>query len=121
QVGIEVPPRLDELDAGHATGGVRVAKVGEEPCPVRLDEERCIRALEPRQVADVDRVRDEQRLLERRAQAVEAAAHFLLARKSSASRYPSGPLPITRCSTRSAMTENRRQSSRSSTFDRCTS
>ena len=59
--------RLDELDALDRPRGLGVAEVAEEPHALRLDEERRVRAREPDEVADVDAVRDEQRLLEARA------------------------------------------------------
>ena len=49
---------------------LRVPEVGEEPHALGLDEERRVRAGETRQVADVRRVRDEERLLEALAAAV---------------------------------------------------
>ncbi len=131
-VGQQRAGRLDELDALDGAGGVAVAEVGEEQHPLGLDDERRVRAAQPRQVAHVDEVRDDQRLEASRpgrgevreplAQPLDARAHRCPStRNSSASRYPSGPLPMIRLAARSATTEKRRHSSRSSTFDRCTS
>ena len=64
--------RLDALDRPRL---LDVAEVGEEARAVRLDEERRVRAVEAGQIADVDEIRDEQRLLEQLAQAVDPVAH----------------------------------------------
>src|SRR5205807_9304886 len=112
---------LDELDALDCRRRLRVAEIRVERQALLADKESGVRADEAGQVADVDRVRDEERLLERAAQPLDPVVHARPARNSSASRYPSGPLPTMRWAARSEMTETRRQSSRSSTFERCTS
>jgi hypothetical protein len=65
-----VPLCLLELDALDLAGALGVAEVREEPRPVGLDEDRGVRALEAREVEDVRRRRDEERLLEEAAQPV---------------------------------------------------
>jgi hypothetical protein len=85
EVGIERAARLRELDAVDGTAGICIAEVGEQAQPLGLDEERRVRALEAGQVAEVRRVADEQRLVERGAQALDAVAHRA-ARNSRASR-----------------------------------
>jgi hypothetical protein len=67
--------RLLELDAGDCARRLGIAKVGEEPHAVRLDQQRGVRALEAGQVAHAYGVRYEQRLLERRAQPLDAGVH----------------------------------------------
>src|SRR5205085_1417576 len=121
EIGPDVALRLGELDALDGAAGVGVAEVAEELGPLRLDEKRGVRAGEADEVADVGAARDEERLLEQRTQPVDAGHRRLSARNSSASRYPSGPLPTTRVAAISVSTECRRHSSRSSMFDRCTS
>ena len=82
----EVTLRLDELDAVDRSRGLGVAEVREDADALGLDEERGVRALEPAEIEDVGRVGDEQRLLQPLAQAVDALAHELAPRYSSASR-----------------------------------
>ena len=117
--------RFLEPDTIDRAGGFRVAKVGEQPHAVVVHEQSRVRALEPEQVVDVRGVRDQQGLLERSAQPLDSRGHDFrvpcATRNASASRYPSGPFPITRSAARSASTECFRQSSRSSMFERCTS
>src|SRR5262249_9767225 len=60
----EVALRVDELDAFDLAGGLCVAEVGVEPDAIGLDDERGIRAHETAEVANVGRVRDEERFLE---------------------------------------------------------
>jgi hypothetical protein len=57
--------RLFELDSLDRARSLRVAKVGEEPQAIRLDQECRVRALEAEEVEDVRRIGDEQRFLER--------------------------------------------------------
>src|SRR6266511_1421800 len=121
EVGEHVPPGDPELDAFDLLACLRVAEVAEQPYTVRLEDEGGVRALEAGQVADVDRERDEERLLEPSLQLLEAAVHADSFRNSSASRYPSGPLPMMRRAARSAMTECFRHSSRAPMSERCTS
>jgi hypothetical protein len=77
--------RLDELDALDRAPGLGVAEVAEQPHAVGLDQQRRVRAREADEVADVDAVRDEQRLFEALAQAVDPR-HVRSARNSRASR-----------------------------------
>ncbi len=78
--GQQAPRGLDERDAGDLAPALRVAEVREERRrPVRLDEQRGVRAREPREVADVRlpaedvrRPRDEQRLVEERGKPLDA-------------------------------------------------
>jgi len=65
---------LLDLHPLELAGALRVAEVGEEPDPVRLDEQGCVGAVKTGQVEDVDERRDEQRLLQQLAQAVYARA-----------------------------------------------
>src|SRR5207248_2206108 len=88
---------------------------------VALDEERAVRAFEADEIDDVHRVRDEQRLLEPFLQPCQAIVHAFSFRYSRPSRYPSAPWPTKRVATRSRITEFFLHSSRSSTFERCTS
>ena len=118
---VEGPLRLDELHSLDRAAELRVTEVAEEPYLVGLDHERRVRALEADEVADVDEIRDEQRLFQARLEALDAGHAGCSARNSKASRYPSGPLPTMRHAATSAITEWRRQSSRSSMFERCTS
>jgi hypothetical protein len=60
QVPEQVALRLDDLDAFDRAGGLEVAPVRGENEAVASDDERRVRALEARQVADVDRPRDEE-------------------------------------------------------------
>ena len=85
QPAVQVPLRDRELDVRHALAGLRIAEVAEEPSAARLDQQRRVRAVEPGQVADVDRGGDEERLLDPLLQLLEPviAASF---RYSSASR-----------------------------------
>src|SRR5262245_32177622 len=78
--------RLDELDARDRPPGLGVAEVAEQPRAVRLDQQGGVRAGEADEVADIDAVRDEERLFEALAQAVDATRHVRPARNSSASR-----------------------------------
>src|SRR6266487_3555959 len=99
--------------------GQELGDVGNHLAP-GLDD-RDVRADEAGQVAHVRRCGDDQRLVELLDQFFGAGVHLPSARYSSASRYPSGPLPITRFFARSEMREFRRHSSRASMFDRWTS
>ena len=58
----------------------------EQPQPIGLDEKCRVRAVEPRQVGDVDRLRDEERRFDQRTHALDASGHVRPARNSSASR-----------------------------------
>ncbi len=123
---VHVALRLQHLDVLEGARGVEVAVVGGEQRSVACDDDRGVRALQPGQVVDVRRVRDEEALdlenVELAAELVDAVgAHVCSARWTSASRYPSGPLPITRNFTISSRTEKRRHSSRLLMSDRCTS
>jgi hypothetical protein len=109
----QVALRLDDLDPVELVGALQIAEVGEQANAVGLDEERGVRAGETGQVADVDGIGDEERALERLAQPGDPVAHRLFTRNSSASRYPSGPLPMITFAATSAVTELRRHSSRS--------
>ena len=111
---------LDELDPFDPSAGLGVPEVGKEHCAFAVDEERGVRATEPGQVEDVHRHRDEQWLLDLPAQVVDSV-HVVSIRYARASRYPSAPFPSTRFAARSATTEWRRHSSRSSGLERCTS
>src|SRR5713101_5587544 len=75
ELGDHVALRLDRLRVLDGTRGLEVAKVGEEPDAVALDEERAVRAVEADEVDDVDRVRDEERLLEQALQAGKTVVH----------------------------------------------
>src|SRR5204862_270466 len=78
-----------------------------------LDQHRRVRAREAGEVADVRRSRDEEGLFEALAQADDSLVHARpWARNSSACRYPSGPLPITRSVAISSSTDWRRHRSR---------
>ena len=121
----QVPLGLHQLDPIKLLGGLHIAAVRGQYEPVAADDEGCVRALEAREIADVDRLRDEETAgaesVERGLQATPAVGHPRSFRNASASWYPSGPLPMMRWVTTSAMTECRRHSSRSSMFERCTS
>ena len=121
QIAEKISVHLDELDAGHAPRRLRVAEVREQTNLLAVDHERRVRALETRQVAHVDGIADEERLVEALPQARDALRHCPSDRNSSASRYPCGPLPMIRFAATSASTEARRHSSRRSRSDRCTS
>ena len=113
------------LTPGHLLGVEDVAEVGEElRLPAVLDEQRGVRGREAGQVLDVDQVRDEQRA-RRAARGARRAARSRLLRARRGRRAPRGSRPgpcrSTRCETTSAITDWRRHSSRSSTFERCTS
>jgi hypothetical protein len=82
----QVARGLHELDPVELSRLRRVAKVGEDTNALGLDEQRRVRARHPGQPADIDRRRDEQRLLELRAQAVQAHGHRRSASHDSASR-----------------------------------
>ncbi len=117
---------LEDLDSLQAARGREVAVVGREHRRVAREEHGGVRALEPGQVVDVRRRGDEERLdpehVELGAELFAAdLAHADSARWTSASRYPSGPLPITRKVTISSRTEKRRHSSRLLMSDRWTS
>ena len=128
-LGHEVPRCLDEGHAFDLATPCRVAEVGiQRGRRVRLDQHRGVRALQAGQIAHVRlaaehvrRTGDEERLLEERCQSFDPGHGRLCMRNSSASRYPSGPLPMILASTTPSSTETRRQSSRSSMFERCTS
>ena len=81
--------RLLELDAVDRTGGFGVAKVGEQPHTLLVDEQRGVRAREPGEVEDVRRIGDKQWLLERRAQALDASAHRAAPTRSTMNSSPS--------------------------------
>ena len=121
----QVPLGLDGLDPLEGAGGFHVAPVRGQDDTVAADDERCVRALEPAEVADVDGPGDEEGPCTDpvclSTKPFEASVHPCSFRYASASRYPSGPLPMTRCVTTSARTECRRHSSRFSMSDRCTS
>ena len=85
QCGVERALRLDELDALDRAAELGVAEVAEQPHALRLDHERRVGALEADQVAHVDEVRDDQRLLEARLQAFDPGHCGRSARKVSAS------------------------------------
>ncbi len=69
--------RLHRLDALDGSRLLDVAEVGEEPRALRFDEQRDVRAVEPGEVEDVDRVRDQKRLLEEGAQPCDPCTHAL--------------------------------------------
>ena len=75
--------RLHRLDTVDGLRRLDVAEVGEEPHPLRLDEQRGVRALEAGQVEDVDEVGDEQRLLEEPAQPFDPGAHSIFSLRCS--------------------------------------
>src|SRR5205809_7362693 len=75
-----------ELDVRHLPAGDGVAEVAEEPYSVALGEQGGVRAVEAGEVADVHGRHDEQRIVEARAQTLDALAHALTTRYSSASR-----------------------------------
>ena len=56
----EIALRLNHFDAVEGTGGLEIAPVGREHDAVRPDDACGVRALETREVENVDRVRDEQ-------------------------------------------------------------
>ncbi len=85
-VGDRLPPRLDELDVRDDAGGHGVTEVGEQPYPLRLDDDRDVRADKAGQVADVCRGGDDQRLFELLDQFLGAGVHSFPARYASASR-----------------------------------
>ena len=72
---VEIALGLDELDAVDRASALGIPKVGEEPDTILLDEERRIRALQAGEVAHIGRIRDEQRLLELFAQAIDSIVH----------------------------------------------
>jgi hypothetical protein len=80
EVREEVAPGFLDLHPFDLPRPLRVTEVGEEPYALGFDQHGCIRALEPGQVPDVDRRRDEERLLEQLAEAI-----YPRARNSSAS------------------------------------
>src|SRR6185369_8136864 len=112
-------------------GGLgQVAEVGEEqPLVARSHECEAVRAAEAGQPPHVDEVGHQQRvelaLGELGGDAV-GTVHRSHSPSSSlmrvnAVRYPSTPSPLTVATQRSRMTETRRNSSRASTSERCTS
>ena len=78
QVGEERSLRLGELDPFDRPAGLGVAEVAEEAYALGLDQQRAVRALEADEIADVEAVRDEQRLLERGAESFNPIAHTFL-------------------------------------------
>ena len=86
EVAVQIALQQLDLDALDGARALRVAEVGEQANAVGLDQQRRVRADEAGQVADVGRRADEERLLERLAQPIDAAVHCLPARNSSASR-----------------------------------
>jgi hypothetical protein len=88
EIAEDVALRLLELDAGDVLRSGRVPEIGEQAYAIGLDEEDRVRASKAGQVADVRRVCDEQRLLERSAKAFDAVVHARrpATRNSSASR-----------------------------------
>ena len=66
--GKQVTLRLDDLDAAERGRRVDVPAVRGEDEAVSGDDERGVRALEPRQIPEVDRLRDEEA---RRAEALQ--------------------------------------------------
>ena len=108
-------------------GLLDVAKVGDEHPRVRPDQRDAVAAGVAGEVADIERTRDEQHVDagvgKQIDQAVGTRAHAASSSRtrSSASRYPSGPLPATRAMHSSEITDWRRHASRESTSDRCTS
>src|SRR5437868_7921093 len=69
------PLGLHRLDALDGLRRLEVAEVGEEPRALRLDEQGDVSAVETGQVEDVDRVRDQERLLEELAQPFDPLTH----------------------------------------------
>src|SRR6476620_3944152 len=118
--GLGLPAR----DLGGSALGV--AEIGQAQAQPLTANTSSIRAGEPGQVADVGQLGDEEAvepgLGQQRLAAVAAGLHqpapSSRASSSSASRYPSGPLPATLASTKPSKTESRRQSSRASTSER---
>jgi len=88
EIAQERPLRQLGFDPGGLTSRIDVAKVREQARRAAgRDEQRGVRALEPRQVRDVDQVRDQQRLLEQALQPFDAGAHATASdRNTSASR-----------------------------------
>ena len=78
--------RLHELDALDGTRRLDVPEVGEELDALLVDEQRRVRALEAGEVDDVLRRRDEERLLDQRAEAFDASVHAFSFRYSRAIR-----------------------------------
>ena len=83
--------RLHDLDAFDRARGFDVPEVREELHAFLVDEQRCVRALEAGEIDDVLGSRDEERLVDQRAQALDAVVHAFSFRYSRAIRYPSGP------------------------------
>ena len=81
-----VAARLHRLDARDGARLVDVPEVGEQPHAVALDEQRRVRAVEAAEVAHVDEIGDEQRLLQPFGEALEAVRHGRSFRYRSASR-----------------------------------
>src|SRR5207302_1695708 len=126
----QVLPALLAVERGvHLALGLgHVAEVREEEAEPLADHAGAVGPRVAGEVADVHEVSHEQRvqlaLAHQRFDAVRAghAGPCRAPRRtSSASRYPSTPLPWTVPTQSSRMTERRRHSSRSSTADRCTS
>src|SRR5689334_7431061 len=84
KLGDERALRLHRFDVGNGARLLDVAEVGEEADAIRLDEQLCVRAVEAAEVANVDEVRDEQRLLQPLPQAIDSG-HAFSFRYSSAS------------------------------------
>ena len=78
--------RLHDLDAFDRARGLDVAEVGEELHALLIDEQRGVRAVEAGEIDDVLRVRDEERLLDQRAEAFDASVHAFSFRYSRAIR-----------------------------------
>src|SRR5439155_17035099 len=97
EIGEQRPLRLLELHAFDGARSLRVAEVAEEASAVLLDQERSVRAPEPEEVEDVRWVGDDQRLLEHLPETLDAGVHRAAptcwTMNSSASWYPSAPLP----------------------------
>jgi hypothetical protein len=72
QVGVDMALRLLELRVRDLSRPLRVPEVREDPDALGLDEDRGVRALEARQVENVGRSRDEQRLLQQGEQSFYA-------------------------------------------------
>ena len=95
----QVPLGLDGLDALEGAGGFDVAPVRGQDDAVAADDEPGVRALEPAEVTDVDRPGDEEapcaEPVHLGSQPFESSVHPCSFKYASASRYPSGPLPMT--------------------------
>jgi hypothetical protein len=82
----ERPRRLDEFRAFDVSSRFGIAEIREEPHAIGLDEERGVGAPKPREVNDVDRIRDEEWFLQHLTQPRDPLVHFPFTRNSSASR-----------------------------------